>query len=145
MAAAGLEAGKATVTCTVTMQVARSPSVSRACKVTVPSDCVCASIASSCGRWSASVTVTLALAVAPGAMLAGAVRPIVIAAGPFSVSEPVIVCPSGAIDQKMSGPARTEEHTSELQSLMRNSYDVFCLKKKNNTIQRDQSTRKEQS
>src|SRR3546814_8278069 len=27
------------------------------------------------------------------------------------------------------GP-RSEEHTSELQSLMRNSYDVFCLKKK---------------
>src|SRR3546814_3823024 len=26
--------------------------------------------------------------------------------------------------------ARSEEHTSELQSLMRNSYDVFCLKKK---------------
>src|SRR3546814_4705997 len=25
---------------------------------------------------------------------------------------------------------RSEEHTSELQSLMRNSYDVFCLKKK---------------
>src|SRR3546814_5653225 len=28
---------------------------------------------------------------------------------------------------------RSEEHTSELQSLMRNSYAVFCLKKKNNT------------
>src|SRR3546814_4839219 len=27
---------------------------------------------------------------------------------------------------------RTEEHTSELQSLMRNSYAVFCLQKKNN-------------
>src|SRR3546814_7656299 len=27
-------------------------------------------------------------------------------------------------------PARSEEHTSELQSLMRNSYAVFCLKKK---------------
>src|SRR3546814_1386918 len=27
--------------------------------------------------------------------------------------------------------ARSEEHTSELQSLMRNSYAVFCLKKKN--------------
>src|SRR3546814_7460061 len=27
---------------------------------------------------------------------------------------------------------RSEEHTSELQSLMRISYDVFCLKKKNN-------------
>src|SRR3546814_6561173 len=27
------------------------------------------------------------------------------------------------------GPARSEEHTSELQSLMRISYAVFCLKK----------------
>src|SRR3546814_12760266 len=27
---------------------------------------------------------------------------------------------------------RSEEHTSELQSLMRNSYAVFCLKKKRN-------------
>src|SRR3546814_6210684 len=27
---------------------------------------------------------------------------------------------------------RSEAHTSELQSLMRNSYAVFCLKKKNN-------------
>src|SRR3546814_10876756 len=30
-----------------------------------------------------------------------------------------------------SVPARSEEHTSELQSLMRISYAVFCLKKKN--------------
>src|SRR3546814_6889355 len=30
---------------------------------------------------------------------------------------------------------RSEEHTSELQSLMRNSYAVFCLKKKNKTQQ----------
>src|SRR3546814_2672433 len=29
---------------------------------------------------------------------------------------------------------RSEEHTSELQSLMRISYSVFCLKKKNNNI-----------
>src|SRR3546814_9688606 len=28
-------------------------------------------------------------------------------------------------------PYRSEEHTSELQSLMRNSYAVFCLKHKN--------------
>src|SRR3546814_5124718 len=28
-------------------------------------------------------------------------------------------------------PARSEEHTSELQSLMRISYAVFCLNKKN--------------
>src|SRR3546814_1372114 len=31
--------------------------------------------------------------------------------------------------------ARSEEHTSELQSLMRISYAVFCLKKKKNNIQ----------
>src|SRR3546814_9157653 len=30
-------------------------------------------------------------------------------------------------------PSRSEEHTSELQSLMRISYAVFCLKKKKNT------------
>src|SRR3546814_1851250 len=30
------------------------------------------------------------------------------------------------------GLGRSEEHTSELQSLMRISYAVFCLKKKNN-------------
>src|SRR3546814_3695724 len=30
---------------------------------------------------------------------------------------------------------RSEEHTSELQSLMRISYAVFCLKKKNNNKQ----------
>src|SRR3546814_7887235 len=30
--------------------------------------------------------------------------------------------------------ARSEEHTSELQSLLRNSYAVFCLKKKTTHI-----------
>src|SRR3546814_7682299 len=35
-------------------------------------------------------------------------------------------CPCGSAD-------RSEEHTSELQSLMRISYAVFCLKKKKNT------------
>src|SRR3546814_10216128 len=33
---------------------------------------------------------------------------------------------------------RSEEHTSELQSLMRISYAVFCLKKKNKEIKRRQ-------
>src|SRR3546814_10327817 len=36
----------------------------------------------------------------------------------------------GDDDQAIYG--RSEEHTSELQSLMRNSYAVFCLKKKKN-------------
>src|SRR3546814_7686665 len=35
--------------------------------------------------------------------------------------------------QKSRSPRRSEEHTSELQSLMRISYAVFCLKKKNIT------------
>src|SRR3546814_3406688 len=32
---------------------------------------------------------------------------------------------------------RSEEHTSELQSLMRISYAVFCLKKKNKLMKKD--------
>src|SRR3546814_7325862 len=38
-----------------------------------------------------------------------------------------------------TGLMRSEEHTSELQSLMRISYAVFCLKKKTNT-QKKQNT-----
>src|SRR3546814_2392459 len=34
--------------------------------------------------------------------------------------------------EKIPVPERSEEHTSELQSLMRISYAVFCLKKKTN-------------
>src|SRR3546814_1000874 len=36
-------------------------------------------------------------------------------------------------DRHDSPPQRSEEHTSELQSLMRTSYAVFCLKKKTST------------
>src|SRR3546814_5690275 len=36
------------------------------------------------------------------------------------------------IDRAQEQIERSEEHTSELQSLMRISYAVFCLKKKNN-------------
>src|SRR3546814_1122474 len=41
-----------------------------------------------------------------------------------------------AVPSSLSSRAfRSEEHTSELQSLMRNSYAVFCLtKKKNNNV-----------
>src|SRR3546814_6309852 len=44
-------------------------------------------------------------------------------------------------DQRRGGRAnlrRSEEHTSELQSLMRISYAVFCLKKKNTNIRLSQ-------
>src|SRR3546814_5799795 len=40
--------------------------------------------------------------------------------------------PEGSVCKNSSSLARSEEHTSELQSLMRISYAVFCLKKKNN-------------
>src|SRR3546814_7211285 len=53
-------------------------------------------------------------------------------------SASVTVLPSGLqspmLSSRFSPPAggrRSEEHTSELQSLMRISYAVFCLKKKN--------------
>src|SRR3546814_7693808 len=36
-------------------------------------------------------------------------------------------------DLRGGSPERSEEHTSELQSLMRISYAVFCLKKKKKT------------
>src|SRR3546814_6980389 len=38
--------------------------------------------------------------------------------------------------------SRSEEHTSELQSLMRNSYAVFCLKKKKKTRKQRKTTNK---
>src|SRR3546814_2075080 len=38
--------------------------------------------------------------------------------------------PLGGGTRRASGRGRSEEHTSELQSLMRISYAVFCLKKK---------------
>src|SRR3546814_1704671 len=41
---------------------------------------------------------------------------------------------SGAAVAAAGHRRRSEEHTSELQSLMRSSYAVFCLKKKNTMI-----------
>src|SRR3546814_7319002 len=43
-----------------------------------------------------------------------------------------------------AGGPRSEEHTSELQSLMRNSYAVFCLKKKNKKSKKNKHTGKEE-
>src|SRR3546814_3788683 len=49
--------------------------------------------------------------------------------------DPIRIEPQ-AIEHRVAQPLvaaarRSEEHTSELQSLIRNSYSVFCLKKKN--------------
>src|SRR3546814_4206826 len=42
------------------------------------------------------------------------------------------------VRHRSAGWVRSEEHTSELQSLMRISYAVFCLKKKKTTQHNDQ-------
>src|SRR3546814_4091882 len=49
------------------------------------------------------------------------------------IERPEALVPGGerpAVVGGLGGVARSEEHTSELQSLMRISYAVFCLKKK---------------
>src|SRR3546814_1791853 len=60
-----------------------------------------------------------------------------------------VVQPGRRVGQSRAGPVhlhggnRSEEHTSELQSLMRISYAVFCLKKKNKiTTKKIQQTNK---
>src|SRR3546814_3438703 len=50
--------------------------------------------------------------------------------------------PSASVSSSASSKLRSEEHTSELQSLMRISYAVFCLKKKkkNNNLTNEVAT-----
>src|SRR3546814_2670582 len=46
-------------------------------------------------------------------------------------STPVLMLTArDTLDEKLTGLGRSEEHRSELQSLLRISYDVSCLKKK---------------
>src|SRR3546814_5606128 len=55
----------------------------------------------------------------------------------FSINRAVLenhrtaICPLYNINRTIDKLPRSEEHTSELQSLMRISYAVFCLKNKN--------------
>src|SRR3546814_11029004 len=51
-----------------------------------------------------------------------------------SAAQPCLAAPQGRPGawRKPTRPPRSEEHTSELQSLMRISYAVFCWKKKVN-------------
>src|SRR3546814_9793518 len=52
--------------------------------------------------------------------------------GAFQTGEQGVLTISATFDDFKDGSEeRSEEHTSELQSLMRISYAVFCLKKKN--------------
>src|SRR3546814_6568969 len=60
---------------------------------------------------------------APGFIFTTSLSPVLVAGVLASVRH---------LKQSSEERERSEEHTSELQSLMRNSYAVFCLKKKNN-------------
>src|SRR3546814_9457700 len=55
-----------------------------------------------------------------------------IAGGRRPADRPDVVLAIAELDFAAQAVARSEEHTSELQSLMRISYAVFCLKKKTN-------------
>src|SRR3546814_10385181 len=83
----------------------------------------------------------------PQWLVDGADAPVIVGMAPFGRAR----CPSDTVSLRsvrrflrfVAGPAtgvlmrvfsRSEEHTSELQSLMRTSYAVFCLKKKNTNI-----------
>src|SRR3546814_6727053 len=50
---------------------------------------------------------------------------------PFTLKAGKVTLPEGAETDPALDVTRSEEHTSELQSLMRTSYAVFCLKKNN--------------
>src|SRR3546814_10395658 len=54
-----------------------------------------------------------------------------------AVRKPHVQCRQQDHGQWLQSACRSEEHTSELQSLMRISYAVFCLKKKKNTYEQD--------
>src|SRR3546814_8641169 len=57
-------------------------------------------------------------------------------AGPAQLPCVTSTCSATMLTMNASTPGRrSEEHTSELQSLMRISYAVFCLKKNTNTTQ----------
>src|SRR3546814_2790533 len=51
-----------------------------------------------------------------------------------NLANQLAVAVAGAQLQRILGLARSEEHTSELQSLMRISYAVFCLKTKKSKL-----------
>src|SRR3546814_5960645 len=92
--------------------------------------------------WNSAKRKCRSMAAAPSSRLSNASQPNAMAAGKPMDDHREYRPPTFSLKGRMrvsSTPhsiARSEEHTSELQSLMRISYAVFCLKKKkyNNTI-----------
>src|SRR3546814_6488903 len=101
---------------------------------------VCSSdLSSSAGR-SSSLSPMLRQVVEPvgdvGHMEIDMLRPVVAMAAFAAVVQPHGGHPQRLCRRQVARNIldRSEEHTSELQSLMRSSYAVFCLKKKANKI-----------
>src|SRR3546814_8259104 len=65
---------------------------------------------------------------------AEAARAAFIGVGALVAANPGMPFTIGEIYRRLTTGDRSEEHTSELQSLMRISYAVFCLKKKTNKL-----------
>src|SRR3546814_10499795 len=72
-----------------------------------------------------------AAAVGAGA-LADVLRQFLAHCGRFGLPVAALPVRHDALELVLALGARSEEHTSELQTLIRISYAVFCLKKKNN-------------
>src|SRR3546814_1073013 len=83
-----------------------------------------APLAGVCALPMATESCAAALLQVPTAVLR---TPLAVLAEPIAMELPPL-----AADVLPSAMLRSEEHTSELQSLMRISYAVFCLKKKRN-------------
>src|SRR3546814_9695436 len=77
------------------------------------------------GRQEANKAQRDAQPITPSIVSIGAVAVAIIRSAPARGS-----ANPGTLADRIPPRRRSEEHTSELQSLMRISYDVFCLKKK---------------
>src|SRR3546814_6747840 len=108
---------------------ASDASPSRATKITsIACTIICSRFAAASGQASAIVAPNSARNVGAGAPVRGAAW--LDMAGPDRGSDPAAP-PQLPPLTEIQGEGRSEEHTSELQSLMRISYAVFCLTKKN--------------
>src|SRR3546814_10052063 len=70
-------------------------------------------------------------------IIGGFIAPVRQMCCPVHPADPQPISPICARTNSSAASARSEEHTSELQSLMRISYAVFCLKKKKRKNNRD--------
>src|SRR3546814_3252665 len=86
-------------------------------------------VANVSARQSILVGLVQCIAMIPGVSRSGAT---ILGAMSFGVDRKTAAefCFFLALPTLTGATMRSEEHTSELQSLMRNSYDVFCFKKK---------------